>query len=69
MGRVLAGRRIVAHPSLDDFFGARLPLNREGTDWEKVVRILTIYRLLNPGSEWRLHRHWFATTALATCSR
>lgn len=49
---------------LDDFFGARLPLNREGTDWEKVLRILTIYRLLSPGSEWRLHRQWFATTAL-----
>lgn len=49
---------------LDEFFGARLPLNREGTDWEKVLRVLTIYRLLSPGSEWRLHRHWFATTAL-----
>ena len=50
---------------LDDFFGARLPVSREDTDWEKVLRILTIYRLLSPGSEWRLHRHWFGTTALA----
>jgi len=50
---------------LDDFFGARLPVSREGTDWEKILRILVIYRLLSPGSEWRLHRHWFATTALA----
>ena len=50
---------------LDDFFGARLPLTREGTDWEKVLRILVSYRLLSPGSEWRLHRHWFSTTALA----
>lgn len=49
---------------LDDFFGARLPVSREGTDWEKVLRLLVIYRLLSPGSEWRLHRHWFATTAL-----
>lgn len=49
---------------LDDFFGARLPVSREDTDWEKVLRILVIYRLLAPGSEWRLHRHWFATTAL-----
>ncbi len=49
---------------LEDFFGARLPLSREGTDWEKVLRILVIYRLLAPGSEWRLHRHWFSTTAL-----
>lgn len=50
---------------LDDFFGARLPVTREATDWEKVLRILTIYRLLSPGSEWRLHRIWFGTTALA----
>lgn len=49
---------------LDDFFGARLPVSREGTDWEKVLRLLVIYRLLSPGSEWRLHRQWFATTAL-----
>lgn len=49
---------------LDDFFGARLPISREATDWEKVLRIIVIYRLLSAGSEWRLHRHWFATTAL-----
>ena len=49
---------------LDDFFRARLPLTREGTDWEKVLRILVHYRLISPGSEWRLHRHWFETTAL-----
>jgi hypothetical protein len=43
----------------------RLGCSREGTDWEKVLRLLTLYRLLAPGSEWRLHRHWFATTACA----
>ena len=49
---------------LDDFFGARLPVSRKDTDWEKILRVLVIYRLLAPGSEWRLHRHWFSTTAL-----
>lgn len=49
---------------LDVFFAARLGCSREDTDWEKVLRALTIYRLISPGSEWRLHRHWFATTAL-----
>jgi transposase len=44
---------------------AGLGCSREGTDWEKVLRLLTLYRLLSPGSEWRLHRHWFGTTALA----
>jgi hypothetical protein len=50
---------------LDTFFAPRLGCSREGTDWEKVLRLLTLYRLLSPGSEWRLHRHWFGTTALA----
>lgn len=50
---------------LDTFFAPRLGFSREGTDWEKVLRLLTLYRLLSPGSEWRLHRHWFATTACA----
>ena len=49
---------------LDTFFQERLGSSREGTDWEKVLRVLVIYRLLSPGSEWRLHRQWFATTAL-----
>lgn len=50
---------------LDTFFSARLGCSREGTQWEKVLRVLTLYRLLSPGSEWRLHRHWFGTSALA----
>lgn len=49
---------------LDAFFGEKLGASREGTDWEKVLRVLVIYRLLSPGSEWRLHRQWFGTTAL-----
>lgn len=50
---------------LDDFFAGRLADSREGTEWEKVLRILVIYRLLAPGSEWRLHRQWFEATALS----
>lgn len=49
---------------LDVFFDEQLGRTREGTDWEKVLRVLVIYRLLSPGSEWRLHRQWFGTTAL-----
>lgn len=50
---------------LERFFAERLGRTREGTEWEKVLRILVLYRLLSPGSEWRLHRQWFSTTALA----
>ncbi len=49
---------------LEAFFAPRLGHSREGTDWEKVLRVLTLYRLISPGSEWRLHRHWFDSTAL-----
>jgi hypothetical protein len=50
---------------LDLFFDGRMGSTREGTAWEQVLRVLTLYRLISPGSEWRLHRHWFASTALA----
>ena len=49
---------------LDAFFADRLGGSREGTDWEKVLRVLALYRLISPGSEWRLHRRWFDSTAL-----
>jgi len=60
----LAGGLPVAGMRLDTFFAERLGCIREDTPWEKVLRALTIYRLLSPGSEWRLHRQRFATTAL-----
>lgn len=50
---------------LDSFWSQRLPPSREGTDWRAVLQTLTIYRLLDPGSEWRLHRDWFQKSALA----
>jgi hypothetical protein len=30
--------------------------------------VLVAYRLLAPGSEWRLHREWFQRSALASSS-
>jgi len=64
-GACWLGDQLWRELQLDTFFGPRLGCSREGTDWEKVLRVLTLYRLLSPGSEWRLHRHWFDTTALA----
>lgn len=64
-GACWLGDQLWRELQLDTFFAQRLGLSREGTDWEKVLRLLTLYRLLSPGSEWRLHRHWFATTACA----
>jgi hypothetical protein len=50
---------------LDAFWAARLPASRKGTRWDQVLFVLAAYRLIAPGSEWRLHREWFGRTALA----
>ena len=49
---------------LEAFWQPRLPASRKGTRWLNVFKTLVIYRLLDPGSEWRLHRHWFEHSAL-----
>jgi hypothetical protein len=50
---------------LDRFWAARLPASRKHTRWDDILLVLVTYRLLAPGSEWRLHREWFERTALA----
>jgi transposase len=50
---------------LDGFWNDRLPASREGTRWDEVLFVLVAYRLLSPGSEWRLHRDWFDKSALS----
>ena len=49
---------------LDRFWGPRLVPSRQGTRWLDVLKILVCYRLIDPGSEWRLHRHWYEHSAL-----
>ncbi len=50
---------------LDWFWRSRLPDSRKGTSWLNVLKTLVSYRLLDPGSEWRLHRDWFRNSAMA----
>jgi len=50
---------------LDEFWRERLPDSREETSWRHVLQTLTVYRLIDPGSEWRLHRQWFKNSAMA----
>jgi transposase len=49
---------------LEAFWRRKLPPSREHTPWDLVLTTLVIYRLLDPGSEWRLHRQWFEQSAL-----
>lgn len=50
---------------LDEFWSTRLPPSREGTSWRQIAQTLVCYRLIDPGSEWRLHRQWFEQSAMA----
>ena len=50
---------------LERFWAKRLAKSRKGTRWEQVLFVLVTYRLISPGSEWRLHRQWFDQSALA----
>jgi len=49
---------------LDDFWAERLVDSREGTCWRHILQTLVCYRLIDPGSEWRLHRQWFEQSAM-----
>ena len=50
---------------LEGFWRSRLTPSREGTPWLKVLQTLVAYRLIDPGSEWKLHRQWFDASAMA----
>jgi hypothetical protein len=50
---------------LNKFWEVCLPPSREGTRWCDILQTLVCYRLIDPGSEWRLHRHWFEQSAMA----
>jgi transposase len=49
---------------LREFWDARLTGSREEVPWEKVLRLLVVNRLLDPGSEFRVHRQWYLSTAM-----
>jgi transposase len=49
---------------LNDFWRGRLLNSREGTCWRDILQTLVCYRLIDPGSEWRLHRQWFEQSAM-----
>jgi transposase len=50
---------------LDQFWQQRLRRSRQGTSWSAILQTLVCYRLIAPGSEWRLHRQWFDESAMA----
>jgi transposase len=49
---------------LDEFWRQRLPEGREAVSWEKVLQLEVVNCLLDPGSEYRLHRQWYVDSAM-----
>ena len=63
-GACWLGCELYEQLGLDEFWTARLPDSREGTCWRHILQTLVCYRLIDPGSEWRLHRQWFEQSAM-----
>ncbi len=49
---------------LDRFWERKLPRGREEMGWPQVLELLVVNRLIDPGSEFRLHRQWFDQSAM-----
>lgn len=50
--------------SLSSFWQMQLKDERGEVPWAKVVQLLVINRLIDPGSELRIHRQWFLRSAM-----
>ena len=55
---LLAGCELWRQLRLHEFWQGKLPEGREDVPWEKVLRLLVVNRVLEPGSEFRVHRQW-----------
>jgi transposase len=49
---------------LDQFWEQKLERGREEVSWAQVLELLVVNRLIDPGSEFRLHRQWFDQSAM-----
>ena len=64
-GSCWLGCRLWSLLELDRFWDRRLACDgRSGVSWEKVLQLLVVNRLVEPGSEFRLHRRWFTDSAM-----
>jgi transposase len=65
MGSLLVGLSTLGPVEFRRVLGGKLPPSRKGTRWLNVFKTLVCYRLIDPGSEWRLPRQWYEQSALA----
>jgi transposase len=63
-GNCWLGCQLWKQLQLDQFWAEKLPKGRETVRWEQVLELLVVNRLIDPGSEFRLHRQWFDHSAM-----
>jgi transposase len=63
-GNCWLGGELWRQLELDRFWEQRLGRGREEVSWAQVLELLVVNRLIDPGSEFRLHRQWFDQSAM-----
>ena len=63
-GNCWLGCELWAQLKLDRFWSEKLPEGRESVAWAQVLELLVVNRLIDPGSEFRVHRQWFDQSAM-----
>jgi transposase len=63
-GNCWLGCQLWQQLQLDQFWSEKLPPGREKVEWAQVLELLVVNRLIDPGSEFRLHRQWFDQSAM-----
>jgi transposase len=63
-GNCWLGCELWGQLQLDQFWSEKLPAGRERVAWGQVLELLVVNRLIDPGSEFRVHRQWFDQSAM-----
>jgi transposase len=63
-GNCWLGCQLWRQLQLNRFWREKLPQGRETVAWEQVQELLVVNRLIDPGSEFRVHRQWFDQSAM-----
>jgi transposase len=63
-GNCWLGQWVWRQLGLDQFWEEKLAEHRGTVAWAKVLELLAINRLIDPGTEFRLHRQWFDHSAM-----
>lgn len=64
MGSLLDGVALMGSTPVRPLPGGEIATKQESDSPAEYMKILVCYRLIQPGSEWRLHREWYGNSAV-----